>query len=156
MRSITIALALSILTVAPIADAKQDKEQGAVTAKIRHLATGTTSGFHERVTAVAGDAVAWKGMWDRHTANVTPKPPLPEVDFKNEMVIGVFDGDKPTGGYTVSVKQVILTPKSVKVKVASSSPPPGSMTSQMVTQPFDIIAAPKSSAPVQRQDAGSK
>jgi hypothetical protein len=171
MRSTSIALVSTILgaatlasavALAPVAEAKKDKakkdkEQCNGPLKFRRLATGTSSGIHENVIVSIGDEVAFKELWNRHTSNITPKPPLPKVNFKKEMVIGIFDGDKPTGGYTVTVKKIIPAPKVIKVMVATGTPPKGSMTAQVVTQPFDIVATTKDlSAPVQRHDIGSK
>jgi hypothetical protein len=155
MRLITVVLVASVLAMAPLAEAKKVKGDAGRILKIRHLATGNSSGIHESVIVAAGDAVAWQGLWDRHTANITPKPALPAVDFSKEMVIAVFDGDKPTGGYTLRIKKVVSTPKATEVKVATTSPSKGAATSQMVTQPYDIVATPKTDAPVQRQEYGS-
>ena len=44
-----------------------------------------------RQAAVTNDA-AWAALWSEHTANVSPAPPRPGVDFATQSVAAVFLG----------------------------------------------------------------
>lgn len=76
----------------------------------------------------------------------TDKTPPPNVDFSTEYVIGVFAGQKPTGGYTVAVDTVSDENGTRTVHIALTKPGPGCITNQMVTSPYQLIAVPRSDA----------
>ena len=48
-------------------------------------------------------------------------------------------GEKPTGGYSITVSQVRETPDAIHVTVKESSPEPGAMTTMAVTNPYAVI-----------------
>src|SRR6266516_6410732 len=120
---------------------------GAVAAQtaFRTLAWGTSSGIHDAAQVVVRKQAGWTDLWARHTSNQQPAPPLPDVDFTREMVIAVFLGDKPTGGYGVEITRVDESRKAVFVYVHQTSPAPGDTVIQTITQPHHIIAVARSS-----------
>jgi hypothetical protein len=48
-------------------------------------------------------------------------------------------GEKPTGGYSISVLEVREMPDKIMVKVKESDPEPGSMTTMAVTNPYAVV-----------------
>ncbi len=67
-------------------------------------------------------------------------PNLPQKDksfFDTNNVVAAFSGTKPTGGYSIQFK------KGVMIEVKEIKPPKGSMTIQVITTPYKIIAIPK-------------
>ena len=72
----------------------------------RTIASGAMSGVMRPRQEVLKTADAWQKVWNEHTARVQPKPPLPAVDFHKEMVVAIFMGQRPTGGYSVEVTEV--------------------------------------------------
>src|SRR5262245_26037559 len=115
---------------------------------VRVVAKGQHSGVHKAAERVVHSVEDWKKLWAEHTATTQPTPPLPAVDFQGEMVVAVFLGDRPTGGYGVEITQASAGPKAVVVSVRRMEPAPGSIRAQMVTQPFAIVAVPRSELPV--------
>lgn len=143
-----VLIGFSSISIAEAAKLK-DKVRGAMKCEIRRIASGTTSGVNSCRTVVVQDQAAWQQLWKEHTSRQLPPPALPSVDFGKEMVLAVFAGTKSSTGYSVSINNIVTTAKSLKAKVATTSPPSGAITGQMLTQPFDIVAVPKSSLAVE-------
>ena len=68
-----------------------------------------------------------------------PAPNAPEVDFSEEMVIAIFSGEKPTGGYSIEITKVELDEDEVTIFFEEVSPEPGQPVTEALTQPFHIV-----------------
>jgi len=73
----------------------------------------------------------------RHSIE-TAKP----VDFKSAQVLVSSVGEKPTGGYSVSVTKMEEYPDNVLVTVIQTIPGPGCITTQGKTYPFEFVIVP--------------
>jgi len=65
---------------------------------------------------------------------------LPEsslIDFSKMAVVAAFAGTRNTGGWSVAVRQA-----ADKTIIDLNAPPKGSMTTQMITYPFQVRAVP--------------
>jgi hypothetical protein len=71
---------------------------------------------------------------------------MPTVDFKKGYVIAVFAGERPTGGYAISVEKVTDIGKERHVTVLLEKPGAGCITTQALTSPYQIIRVPFSAA----------
>ena len=76
----------------------------------------------------------------------------PAVDFAKEYVVGVFAGQKPTGGYSVAVTGITDDGATRTIAVTFTKPGQGCITNQMVTSPYQIIAIPVSDAALAHAD----
>jgi hypothetical protein len=86
-------------------------------------------------------------FWQAHTANVTPAPPPPAVDFSREMVLVSLLGTRPTSGYGVRITAVAEKACHLEVTVEGSSIEPLSSTGAVmpvITNPFHLVAVPRS------------
>lgn len=79
-------------------------------------------------------------------------PPLPSIDFDRHEVLAVFDGQQPTGGYAVMVSKVVDEPDARAVTVTHLAPGEGCVTTQALTNPFQIVRVPRSEKDIERQD----
>lgn len=100
---------------------------------------GIVSGIEEKSEWLIRTDEEWKSFWRKHKSTETPPTQAPRVNFKSEMVIAVFAGTKPSGGYTAKVAHVTRSDESITVDAVLNKPKPGSMNSQMMTQPYDIV-----------------
>ncbi|MBY0549849.1 MAG: protease complex subunit PrcB family protein [Candidatus Obscuribacterales bacterium] len=100
---------------------------------------GTSSGIEDKSNWLIRTDEEWKSFWRKHKATETPPEAAPRVNFKTDMVIAVFAGTKSSGGYTVKVVHVSHSDESIRVDALLNKPKRGSMNSQMMTQPYDII-----------------
>lgn len=112
-------------------------------AAFRRLDSGTSSGIAVKKTAVVRDQNSWNELWKQHRTG-----PPPKVDFRKEMVLGAWAGTMSTGGYTLAIDKVERTGKRLTVHLKSQAPAADAMTIQMLTQPYDIVAVPTTSAQV--------
>jgi len=63
----------------------------------------------------------------------------PTIDFNQHMVIAVFQGQKSSGGFSITVTDVVEYEDRLKVFVTETSPGPDDFVTQALTQPAHII-----------------
>ncbi len=91
---------------------------------------------------VARSAAEWAATWRDHEGPGDP-PAVDGVDFAASMVVGVFAGQRPTGGFRVvpaAVKRDGGEMYAVAYEVVS--PGKGCMVSQALTSPFLVLTVP--------------
>ena len=66
-------------------------------------------------------------------------PPPPSVDFSRDMVVALFMGERPTGGYAIEVTQIERTDAGLSIRYRTRHPDPSAMQTQALTQPFHLI-----------------
>jgi hypothetical protein len=109
---------------------------------------GSQSGILAPLATVARSAEEWEALWSRVRAGGLPTPAMPKVDFSREMVIAVFAGECPTGGYTITIEELAVWGNELQVLVRQAGPPAGAITTQVVTYPYHLVVVPSSSLPV--------
>jgi len=102
---------------------------------------GSRSGVREPLQMVIRSQAEWDALWKRHVSIETNPPPPRAIDFNKEIVIGVFLGEKPTGGYDVEIIRAEQTDGALIIRYREKNPPPGGIVIQALTQPFHIIKA---------------
>jgi PrcB C-terminal len=111
----------------------------AVQLSFQTIARGYRSGVRESLQVVARNQAEWDSVWKRHVSIETNPPPPPAIDFNKQIVIGVFLGEKPTGGYDVEIIRAEQSDGALVLHYREKSPLPGSIAIQVLTQPFHII-----------------
>lgn len=106
---------------------------------------GSYSGIEEAGTYVFKKQSQWKKFWKKHASFMD----MFNIDFKKDMVIGVFRGTQYTGGYGVTIESITET-KSGKILVRSETtdPPGWAITTQALTQPYHLVKMKKTSKKV--------
>lgn len=61
------------------------------------------------------------------------------TDVKQSNFVILNMGEKPTGGYAITVENVIETDKEIIIKVKELLPEPGAMLMQSITYPYTIV-----------------
>lgn len=112
------------------------------------LSKGQYSGIREPLEIVIRTQEDWALFWQRHTSGQAPALPLPRVDFGREMVVGVFLGEKSTGGYQVEITGAHPSESGLQVSYQVKSPPQGAIVAQVITQPHHLIRLPRYNDPV--------
>jgi hypothetical protein len=104
---------------------------------------GYRSGIRESLQTVIRNRDEWNVFWKRHSFT-DPNPTLaPIVDFDREMIVGIFLGEKSTGGYEVEIVRAERRDSSLYFYYREESPPPGAMVTQALTQPFHLVRVAK-------------
>jgi hypothetical protein len=104
---------------------------------------GAYSGVTERKAVLISDEVGWRSNWQQLTARQVPAPEAPAMDFSQHSVLAVYMGEKNSGGYAVEITGVEVAGGKLKVTVRQTSPGPGAMVTQALTQPFHMVRIPK-------------
>ncbi|MFH1637649.1 MAG: protease complex subunit PrcB family protein [Candidatus Woesearchaeota archaeon] len=97
-----------------------------------------------RLNYVITDNQSWKDLWMEVKSATVPDSRLPRIDFDKEMVIGVFMGNRSTGGYSVEITNLIEKDDSLEVYVCENTPKVGGMRTMGFSQPYHVIKSEKS------------
>jgi hypothetical protein len=109
---------------------------------------GNHCGYTEPERLVVKTKDQWGEVWGKMHRLRLSTPELPVIDFKKEMVIAVFMGERKTGGYEIEIKKIVERENEIIVEVEERGPPPESLQTMALTQPYHLIVIPKSSLPV--------
>jgi protease stability complex PrcB-like protein len=129
-----LATPFSLLRVAAI---ETNKSTDRVSFKT--IAKGLRSGIREPSQIAIRSQSEWQKLWRQHSSASTASAPLPTVDFDKEIVVAVFLGEKPSGGYGVEISSAEVVGSSLTVFVKETSPKPGAIVTQAINQPFHIV-----------------
>jgi len=101
---------------------------------------GYLSGIREPLQKVVRNQAEWLELWRKHTSDFNTTPPT--VLFDQEIVAAVFLGDKPTGGYDVTIVRAERSGDELVIYYLEQAPPPGGIVTQAFMQPFHIVRIP--------------
>jgi hypothetical protein len=71
----------------------------------------------------------------------------PRVNWEKEVLLGVFLGEKPTGGYSLKVNEVRLEDRELEIDVEVIQPEPGSFVIMIITYPGRLISLSRADLP---------
>lgn len=144
-----ISFVLSILMVAsqsacfPVAMGQGKLGKFETAFPITTVAKGYRSGIREPLQTVIRNQGEWNVFWKRHSSRDTHSALAPSVDFDREMVVGIFLGEKNTGGYGVEIVRAERRDSSLYFYYREEIPPPGAIVTQALTQPFHLVKVMK-------------
>ena len=108
---------------------------------------GQFSGISDPVEVVIKTERAWKKLWRKHNQFQDSVPPLPEVDFKENLIVAIFAGNKSSGGFSISIKEPEITTwegeEARIIRYKLNQPRKGRMSTMAVNQPFSMKVFPK-------------
>ena len=105
----------------------------------RTVDKGEQSNIDEAKQVVVRTEAEWTKLWQQHS----PDRQRPAVDFSKEMIVGVFMGSRPTAGYNLSIVSTFAKDGQVLVRYQESTPRPGTITAQILTFPYHLVAIAK-------------
>lgn len=129
--------------------------------------SGYSSGVSKAKTVVIRNIEGWAKLRREHTAlpvqgadakklgsyfykaGRKSSETLPEVDFNKSILVAVFSGTKPTGGYAVKITSVYIQEDRMIVEYQEIKPPADIMVTQALTQPYHILSIPKTDLPIE-------
>ncbi|TVQ39612.1 MAG: protease complex subunit PrcB family protein [Spirochaetaceae bacterium] len=100
---------------------------------------GTHSGIEQAGCCVIQTNEQFAALWAELYRTRHPEPPMPVVDFDHEVVVAVFQGRQPSGGYAVEVQAVRRIGRRAVVHVAQTVPEPGDMVTMALTAPYHVV-----------------
>lgn len=111
-----------------------------------NIQKGYYSGITQPLQIVIRDQDQWVALWRSHSSIRAGPSPAPSVDFSVEMVVGVFLGQKSTGGYEVEITRAEEAGTQLRLYYRESSPSPDAIVTQALSQPYHLVRIPKSQA----------
>jgi hypothetical protein len=102
------------------------------------IAQGARSAIDEPRQVVVRTSEEWGTLWSAHSTQ-----PIPEVDFTQLVVVGVFSGFRPTAGFSVAMTKVEMKEKRAIVHFEEHGPPPDALVAQVVTAPYHLATLPR-------------
>jgi hypothetical protein len=106
---------------------------------MKTVARGAQSAVDDARQVTARTQDEWTTIWRTHDF----ERPAPKVDFAREMVVGVFMGGRPTGGFSVEIVGAREDGGALVVQYRETMPGPGAMTAQVLTSPFHLVSVPR-------------
>ena len=100
---------------------------------------GGQSGIEEPRQVVVRTAADWQKLWKEHA----PERPAPTIDFTESMVVAVFMGYRPTGGYAVEITAIDKQDRAIVVRYRERKPQPSDIVTQVITMPYHLVALTK-------------
>ena len=107
---------------------------GGQSLQIRRIGQYSASGIATPARLVIRDDSAYARFWASLGAGNRPS-----VDFSRDIVIAAASGQRAMGGNAIAVERVTRTGDGLAVEVVETSPAPGCVVSQALTQPVDVI-----------------
>jgi hypothetical protein len=105
---------------------------------MKMIERGQSSGIDSPRQAVARTVEEWARLYRAHN----PDRPPPAVDFSKDMVLAVFLGSRSTAGYAVDIIGMKDVDGALVVQYRQTQPPPGAITAQVITTPYQMVAVP--------------
>lgn len=117
------------------------KTQDTITFEI--LAQNSNGGKGDLEFMVIKDKKALNEIYGLISEDRFPELEIPLINFEQEFVVALFLGEKTSGGYSISVEQIMNVNDKVIVIYKIESPKKGEMVTTVMTQPYCIIKMPK-------------
>jgi hypothetical protein len=69
--------------------------------------------------------------------------PAPEISFDTRAVVVAFQGQKSSGGYSISIAESHRDGRNLTVRASENVPAPTDITTQALTSPFVAVSIPR-------------
>ena len=144
MLTITLMIALFVAASEPQANVLVgDKKDAGKSPEVKILKKATSSTFRDnaviRSSEEAAKAAPGKGSAEEETINLAKTLNVPVIDWKKQMVIVIYGGERGTGGFSVEVKSLEVKDGKLIVHWKLKSPGADDIVAQVITYPSQVI-----------------
>jgi hypothetical protein len=102
------------------------------------------SGIGQRRAEVVALESRWVQLWDEITANRTPKPPIPHVDFEKELLIFASYGETGDACRDVQIEKVDRVNGALAVSILDKQRAPNCpVCPPVVARPVHVVSIPR-------------
>lgn len=102
--------------------------------------TTQQSGIRTRRGEVISRADVWQRTWDEINATISPKPPLPAVDFERNLLLLAALGEQGDACKRVAIERIERTGGTLRVSVKESRPPASCVCPPVTVQPVQVVS----------------
>jgi hypothetical protein len=135
---IMLAVAIAMMLAQP-PDARYRPDMTLEAPSTRTIEKGEQSNVDEARQVLVRTEAEWTKLWQQHATN----RPRPAVDFTKEMVVGLFMGSRPTAGFSTAVVSATAGNGALIVRYSETMPGAKSVSAQILTFPYHLVAIPK-------------
>ena len=107
-----------------------------------HLGPWMYTGFDAGRRQIITDRTTLEATWATLYRGQDPIPPVPAVDFSEEVVVLVAMGGRPSSGYSIAVNRVQEDGNGRSIEVLEVSPGSSCVTLTVITSPADAVVLP--------------
>jgi hypothetical protein len=136
---IALAVALAAMLAQPPPGYRNPKEMMLEAATTRTIEKGDQSNIEDARQVLLRSEAELRQLWQHHS----PDRPMPKIDFSREMVVGVFMGSRPNAGFSTAIVSATAAKGALMVRYTETRPPAGSITAQILTFPYHLVAIPR-------------
>lgn len=113
--------------------------------KFTTLLQQNQSAHAQKKNYVLRSQAEWQKLWQqmqgeqfvRNRASLDSA--LRKIDFSKQVIIAVFLGEKPSGGYGIAITKLVRHAKQLEVFIEEKLPGTDCFTTQALTYPFHVI-----------------
>lgn len=98
----------------------------------------THSDLDQPLSEVIRNEPRWWSLWTRTYSGANPRS-APEVDFSRYMLIAVATGARPSGGFDITVRSVVVRDDALEVEVLETCPAPDAIVTMALTHPIEVV-----------------
>ena len=113
-------------------------------AGLKTLEQGALSGVDEPRQVVARTGAEWTRLWQEHGR----ERQRPAVNFAKDLVLGVFMGSRPSGGFRVEILSATTHGGKLVVRYRETTPDREAVTAQIITSAYHLVTMPTFSGDV--------
>lgn len=129
--------------------------QGGQTMNATELARGTNATAESAAVMVARTSSEVRALYNVAYGRQTGSPSLPGLR-SGEALVGIFIGQRSTGGYSVGLNSATMQGNVLNLKVDLTAPKPGGITTQALTSPWVIVKVTAPFSDVQVTDQSGR
>jgi hypothetical protein len=121
------------------------------------IASDSHSGVSQARTVVIKDAATFDKLWAEHVKFRVPSPATPKVDFSQQMVLAVFDGEMPDGCHAMAITRVGSGGDRIVVEYEERVLNTFAVCAGALVQPMQMVVVARNDAPVEfvKAEAGA-
>jgi hypothetical protein len=116
------------------------RKAGALDSRQVQVGTNSAHSGAEPLVHLDASPAQLRETWALVGGNQVPAPAAPSIDFNAERVVTFFLGQKPTGGFGVTLAGVRVEGDVLILEVNVRRPSPGAILTQSLTSPFLSVA----------------
>lgn len=136
-----IIIFLTVIIFASICFGFSKKPATATPVDFETILTGQHSSIDTAAVFLIDNEKDWADIWKLAQGQIEPMPPVVKIDFKTNMVLGIFMGQKTSGGYRTEVAEIIRSGDDLLIKVINYAGGGGSML-PVLTSPYQLVKIP--------------
>lgn len=74
----------------------------------------------------------------------------PKIDWENRFAVAVFLGSRPSAGFEVRVKKLVIKDTVLEMEVEETKPPPDAVSAAVITSPYEVVSCRRKDSAIEQ------